>query len=165
MGSFGGDDISGRRDSGDNVSEDVLDYQTVELTRATSGTDLWSTIEAALYAHIITRDPSIVAAEHEAIDDFVEAWESLVDRWDDAPGENKAPVLTAIGNRIATLASFGWFVHWGCIRRSVESADGETLPLPIAIISVDRQEAETIQVLVPEGMPLSLQPLDQEGDG
>lgn len=156
MSSFSGDDLAGGQSVGLNAKDDVHDYQTVNLTRATAGTDLWSTIEAALYAHIITRDSSLVADEHKAIDDFIEIWESLVDGWDQSPGENKAPVLSAIGGRIDVLAKLGWFVHWGCIRRSVEDADGEIMPLPIAIISVDRQESETIQVLVPEGLPLSL---------
>lgn len=138
--------------------EDALTYQTIDLTRARTGTDLWSTIEAALYAHIITRDSSILAPEQAAIDDFIEAWESLIDGWDRAPGENKAPVLDGISTRIKTLGTLGWFVHWGCIRRSVESTDGELLPLPIAIISVDRQDDDTIQVLVPDGIPLSLEP-------
>ncbi len=164
MSSFSGDGISGRQGMTVGFDEDALSYQTIDLTRARSGTDLWSTIEAALYAHIITRDSSILAPEQEAIDDFLEAWESLVDGWDRAPGENKAPVLDSIGARIKALGEFGWFVHWGCIRRSVESDEGQVMPLPIAIISVDRQDEDTIQVLVPEGVPLSVESVDPLDD-
>lgn len=137
-------------------------HDTVELSLALKGTELWPAIEAAQFGRVIVHDEPSGEGETRALDDFVEAFSSVTESWEDTPIENRSAFLEILGNRVKALEGLGWFVHWGCIERGLAAPGSDDVQITLAIISVDRLRFPTVTVALPGELDISQEGLEPD---
>jgi hypothetical protein len=129
--------------------------EDVRLALASSGAELWPAIEAGQYARLVMHDPPRSAKEEGAIEAFVEAFCEITESWEAVPDQNKSVLLESIGRHVQGLQALGVFIHCGCVERLVAGPAGTSVPLPLAVLSVDHTDAPTATVSVPIDMNMS----------
>jgi hypothetical protein len=137
-------------------------HDTVELNLASKGTELWPVVEAAQFGRVVVHDALGSEDETRALDEFVEAFSSVTESWEDTPIENRGAFLEILGNHVKTLEGLGWFVHWGCIKRRLVVPDSDSVQITLAIVSVDRTRRSTVTVALPEALDVSQEGLEPD---
>lgn len=137
------------------------DCESVELARATRGSDLWTAIEAAQAGRVVIHDEPADAAEEDAILCFATALDRAVEAWEQAALQNKEPLLRLIDESLAALALKGLSPYWGCIERTITLDNGDDLAMPVAVIAIGRSSAPTCRIQ----MPLLLDAAAEDGGG
>jgi hypothetical protein len=137
----------------DAMRESVDD--TVELSLASKGTDLWPAVEAAQFGRVVVHDEPDNEDQARALHEFVEAFSSVTETWEDTPIENRGAFLEILGNHVKTLQGLDWFVHWGCIERRLEAPESDGVRITLAIISVNRERFSTVSVALPEQLDVA----------
>lgn len=145
---------------GDAMPESAHD--TVELSLALKGTELWPAIEAAQFGRVIVHDEPRDEDETRALEDFFEAFSSVTESWEDTPIENRSAFLESLGNHVKALEGQGWFVHWGCIERRLAAPGSDGIEITLAIISVDRMRLSTMTVALPSELDVSQEGLEPD---
>ncbi len=129
------------------------DVERVTLKRARTGQDLWPAVEAAQFARMVSYAEPEGDADRDVITGFVEAFVSAVERWEDVPPDSRAAVLVALASPLDRLSDHGLFVHWGYVERHFVSDDEDVeTTMPLAIVSVDRVDTETLQADIPTNL-------------
>jgi hypothetical protein len=122
---------------------------TVPLFRADRALDLWSSIEAAQYARAVLHQPATDPAEARVIDEFIAAFSSIIEGWDEVAQRNAATVLQALDVQLGALGRHGLFVHWACIERDLGCTGGSSLSMPMAVIRIGREPDGQLDVELP----------------
>jgi hypothetical protein len=123
--------------------------ETVELRLAETGTELGAAAEAAQFAQLISQTELDSPAEEHAVSRFVEAFATCVESWDGQPEVARRQALAGLSPRLAALEALGLFVHWGVVRRTVTTVAQGKFVLPVAILTIGRDQAPASVVLLP----------------
>lgn len=138
-----------RRREARQAKAEVMSFEAIELCRAERGSDLWTAIEAAQSSRVLAHDQVDGADEEQALTALGEALDRVVEAWDEEALQNKAPLLAILDNGLAALTPHGLSLYWGCVERRMTLADGEVMPMQVAVIAVSRSSEPTQRVAVP----------------
>lgn len=128
-----------------------LQSTTLELSRALSGQDLWAAIEAAQYARLIDHDVPATDIEARWIEDLIRLFSDSAEEWEDLSSSDQALVLERLGSHVEVLREFDLAVYTTVTRGSFEAEDGETVQLPLAVLTITRDDGPSVTIGLPEG--------------
>ncbi len=126
--------------------------ETVTLQRADSGPDLWTAVEAAQYARLIEHDPPDSAAEAEGMAALIGLFAECSEAWERQTASDQALALERFGSGIEALRKQGLFVHWGVTGRCVQDDQGDSVELPVAVLTITRRADPAIAAEVPAAL-------------
>jgi hypothetical protein len=129
-------------------------YQSLELRLAESGQELAVAIEAAQFARVIDQGSPEDPDEAAAIEAFVELFATGAEGWGELGAAARAGLLSELGERIGALERHGWFVHWGTGAIEVAGRRQNALQLPLAVLSLSRSGAPTLEVRIPGALAI-----------
>ena len=128
-------------------------HRRVELRLAEAGGDLLPAIEAAQFARLVDQPERVDDSETAAVAALVETFATAAEAWDDLAAPARNALLTRLGGQLDELERLGLFVHWGRVSLRLGEAD-VARPLPLAIVSIGRAGAPTIEVTIPAAVAL-----------
>lgn len=148
--------MSGSHTPGDAAEE------SVELVRASRGSDLWSAIEAAQSGRVVVHDELADPAEAEAVGRLAGALDRAIEAWEEEGLQNKAPLLSPIDESLAALAPHGLSLYSACVERAIILDGGRNVSMQLAVFSIGRSSAATHRVEMP--LVLDADAEDEEED-
>jgi hypothetical protein len=122
---------------------------TIALQRADSGYDLWAAIEAAQYARLVEHDEPRTAMEAERLRDLVGFFSDCAEGWEGKSAADQGVALEQLGIRLTELGNLGLRAYWAVAERPFETAEGEEIALPVAILAVLRADHSAVTVELP----------------
>lgn len=122
---------------------------TLELRRADSGQDLWAAVEAAQYARLVDHDEPRGEAEVGPIRDFVAFFADCAEEWEQKSTADQTVALQQLGARVAALEERALFVYWAVIEGRFDTEAGETVELPLAVVTISRDGGSSIAIALP----------------
>jgi hypothetical protein len=129
----------------------------VELRLAEAGGDLLPAIEAAQFARLVDQPEDADEREAAAVAALVETFAGAAEAWDDLAAAGRNALLDSLGAQLEELERVGLFVHWGRVALMLgEAAGGRALPL--AILSIGRAGAPTVEATIPGAVALDADP-------
>lgn len=121
----------------------------VELALAQTGNELAPALEAAQYARFIKPEEPDTEAEAEAMTGFVEAFSACTEVWEAGSATDRTAALTALGTSLEALERLGLYVHGGAAELDYTPEPGRTVKMPVAIVTVTRNDMQSGVVMVP----------------
>lgn len=144
------------------------DTERITLKRATTGTDLWPAVEAAQFARVISCPDPDGLFGRDVVKQFVAAFVDLVERWEDMPPNSRITVLAGLSHALQGLMDHGYFVHCGYAEREFNmddvTGDSEMLTMPLAVLSIDRNDADHVDADIPANLLPEDDFEDSDGD-
>lgn len=128
--------------------------KTLDLHRAVNGHDLWTAIEAAQYARLIDHDRPETRIEASWIEDTISLFSDSAEEWEDKSASDQAFVLERLGGLLDTLRELGLSAYWAVTRGRIAAEDGAAVQLPVAILTIARDDGPTVTIDLPEGLGL-----------
>lgn len=122
---------------------------TIALQRANSGYDLWAAIEAAQYARLVEHDEPRTAMEAKRLGNLIGVFSDCAEGWEGKSAADQSVALEQLGTRLAELGTLGLHAYWAVAERPFETADGERIALPVAILAVLRADRSSVTVELP----------------
>lgn len=124
--------------------------ETIALQRAENGHDLWAAIEAAQFARIVEHDAPRGEIEAERTAALVEFFSDCAEAWEEKSAAEQTAALERLGRHLAALEDAGLFAHWAVIERAFDTAEGETVVLPVAVLAIARDAGPELSLAVPK---------------
>jgi hypothetical protein len=125
------------------------ELKAVELSLADTGMELKDALEAAQYARFIKPDEPESEVEAETMTAFVEAFSAGTEIWEEGSATDRTSALTALSARLEALEQLGLFVHAGAVQLDYVAEPGNVVKLPVAIVTISRNNMPSGVVLVP----------------
>lgn len=125
------------------------ELKAVELSLADTGMELKDALEAAQYARFIKPDEPESEVEAETMTAFVEAFAAGTEIWEAGSPTDRTAALTALSTRLEALEQLGLFVHAGAVQLDYAAEPGNLVKLPVAIVTISRNNMPSGVVLVP----------------
>lgn len=122
--------------------------QIIELRLAETGSELWSAIEAAQYARLISHDPAPGAADEQAIERFVAAFVECAETWEELEAVRRMGAVAGLSAQLEVLQRQGLFVHWAAVEAGIAEA-GQRVRMPLAVVTISRSDLPTVEVRLP----------------
>jgi len=126
--------------------------ETIELQRAERGHDLWAAVEAAQYARIVDHEAPRTKAEAERMQDLIEVFSDCAEAWERKSVADQTVALERLGTRLAGLDEFGLCAYWTVVERRFETAEGETVALPVAVLAILRDGRPAVTLELPHAV-------------
>jgi hypothetical protein len=129
-------------------------YQILELRLAEAGTELWTAVEAAQYARLISHDPPASAAEAQAVTRFVEAFAACAEAWDGLEVMQRTGALAGLSAHLDALQRCGLFVHWAAVDGGIAASD-RPVTMPLAVLTIGRSNLPNAYVQLPSALAVT----------
>ncbi len=121
----------------------------LELRRADSGQDLWSAVEAAQYGRVVGHDTPGNDAEADCMQDLLGFFADCSEQWGGKSTVDQTLALQQLGSRLAALEELELHVYWAVVRGRFDTAEGQQVELPVAVLTIARNGQPTLTVDLP----------------
>jgi hypothetical protein len=128
----------------------AADGDIVALALAETGNDLGPAVDAAQYGRIVQCPESVIAKEAHAIARFLDDFTDCTRGLNETEGRARQARLASLGLHLVTLEACELFVHWAVVERELTMLERPNLRLPVAVISIDRSAAPSVQLRLPQ---------------
>ncbi len=128
--------------------------ETLELHRADSGHDLWAAVEAAQYARVVEHDEPRTDLEAARMRDLIGFFSDCSEEWEGKSASDQTVALEQLGTRLAALEELELSVYWAVTQRGFDTAAGQPVELPVAVLTIARQAQPSITLHLPPTMDI-----------
>ena len=128
--------------------------QIIELRLAETGSELWSAIEAAQYARLISHDPASDAADEQVIERFVAAFVECAETWEELESVRRMGAVAGLSAQLEALQRRGLFVHWAAVEAGITEG-GQRVRMPLAVVTISRSDLPTAEVRLPAELEIT----------
>lgn len=121
----------------------------LELRRADRGGDLWAALEMSQYAKLVEHDEPASTAEAAGMSRLVRFFSDCSENWENRTAADQSLALGQLDVHLTALHELELHVFSAVTKARFDTAAGGAVHLPLAIVTISRDDRPSIVVTVP----------------